>query len=45
MSIDRGRGPHAAGIVTNAERVVKDLSVRWSDADRLQRTEGAHHAG
>jgi hypothetical protein len=41
-----GRGPDAAGIVTNVERVVQDLAaVRWSGADRLQKTEGAHRAG
>ena len=39
------RSPHAARIVTNAERLVQGLAVRWLGADRLRRTEGANHAG
>jgi hypothetical protein len=32
-------------VISNAERVVQYLAVRWSGTDRLQRTERADHAG
>jgi hypothetical protein len=44
MSIGR-QTLHTAAVITNAERVVQDLTVHWSGADRLRRTEGAARAG